>query len=169
MPPGLLARRAYGALSLIAAVLAVVYALLPVRILGVATTAVLIPHLLYSLAQLGRRRDNAGQVPRLGNWLYSIARWSAPVVTGFLAYLWQAQAQAQAQAGAGAQLLDVPGYAVVLAGVLALAIYLGWACFGAWIELVGLGRPLAARLALVQSALLVASGAPLVWRLARGG
>lgn len=161
MPPGLLARRAYGALSLTAAVLAVVYALLPVRSVGVATIAVLIPHLLYSIAQLTRRRDNAGQVPRLGNWLYVVGRWSAPVVAGLLAYL--------AYAGAGAQLLDVPGFAVVATGALATTFYLGWACFSAWIDLVGVDRGRARSLALTQSALLLAAGGLVTWRIARGG
>lgn len=125
---------------------------------------VLGPHLLYSLWQLARRRDNAGQIPRLGNWLYVLGRWSALPVTLFFAYHWTGLSQGTV-AHLREPVLEVPGSIVYAVGLVATTFYLGWASFSAWIDLGATGRALAAQLAFCQALLTMIAGTAAIWRL----
>lgn len=123
---------------------------------------------IFGLMALPRRRDNAGQVPRIANWTYSLARWAVLPVLLFCVY----HPVGASTMGLGDHLrlavFDAPGLAAYGAGLLAVALYVGRGVFGATLDLGLLSRAAAARGALVLSALIVGLGGAALARGAHG-
>lgn len=170
------ARVAHAAAALLLALLIAVHFVLVIAgraavggvVFGWAVAVVAGYHLGYNLLLLHRRRDNAGQVPRLGNWGYSLARWAGLLVALFFLYhAVGAQTMGVAEHMSLA-VLEVPGRWVYGVGLAATVLYVGRAIFSALIDLGMATRRAAARAAYVASGVLAAIGATASWQASHG-